>query len=59
MLFRSSFEDDIKGSIEIGKLADFTVFSDDILAIDPVDIVKTKVDYTIIDGEICYKRGEN
>ncbi|EOS70270.1 hypothetical protein C818_01685 [Lachnospiraceae bacterium MD308] len=55
----ASFEDDIKGSIEIGKLADFTVFSDDILAIDPVDIVKTKVDYTIIDGEIYYKRGEN
>lgn len=55
----ASFEDDIKGSIEVGKLADFTVFSEDILAIDPVDIVKTKVDYTIIDGEICYKRGEN
>ena len=52
----ASFEDDIKGSIEVGKLADFTVFSSDILAIDPMDIVKQDIDYTIIDGKIRYDR---
>ncbi|MCI1930567.1 MAG: amidohydrolase family protein, partial [Clostridia bacterium] len=52
----ASFEDDIKGSIEVGKLADLVVFDKDILAINPVDIVNCKVDYTMIDGKICYKR---
>ncbi len=52
----ASFEENIKGSIEVGKLADFTVFSEDILHINPMDIVNVKVDYTIIDGEICYER---
>jgi hypothetical protein len=52
----ASFEDNIKGSVEVGKLADLTIFNEDILAIDPVDIVKSEIDYTVIDGEICYKR---
>ena len=52
----ASFEDDIKGSIEVGKLADFTIFSEDILNMEPMNIVNVKVDYTIIDGEICYER---
>lgn len=52
----ASFEDDIKGSIEVGKLADFTIFSQDILNMDPMNIVNVNVDYTIIDGEICYER---
>lgn len=55
----ASFEDDIKGSIEVGKLADFTIFSENILEIDPMDIVHTKIDYTIIDGKICYDRLHN
>lgn len=52
----ASFEDDIKGSIEVGKLADLVVFNEDILEIDPVNIVNSKIDYTMIDGEICYQR---
>lgn len=52
----ASFEDDIKGSIEVGKLADLVVFNEDILEIDPVNIVDSKIDYTMIDGEICYQR---
>ena len=54
----ASFEDDIKGSIETGKLADFTIFDTDILHIDPLDIVKHHVDMTVIDGQICYERKE-
>ncbi|MEA5085233.1 MAG: amidohydrolase [Lachnospiraceae bacterium] len=54
----SSFEEDIKGSIEIGKLADMIVLSEDILSINKFDIYNLKVDMTMIDGEICYVRNE-
>ncbi|RYL92505.1 amidohydrolase [Sporolactobacillus sp. THM7-4] len=52
----ASFDENIKGSLEVGKLADLVVLSDDILAIDPMDIYKMKVDLTMIDGVIEYKR---
>ena len=52
----STYEEKIKGSIEPGKLADMIVLSDDILAIDPMDIYNLKVDLTMIDGEVVYER---
>ena len=52
----STHEESIKGSIELGKLADLVVLSDDILAIDPGDIYLMKVDMTMIDGQIEYER---
>ena len=52
----ASFQEDIKGSIEVGKLADLIVLSDDILKIDPMDIYKLKVDMTMIDGVVEYER---
>jgi len=52
----ASFEEKSKGSIEVGKLADFVVLSDDILAIDPVKIKDVVVDMTLFDGEIVYMR---
>ncbi len=51
----ASFEENIKGSIEVGKLADFVVLDEDILKIDPVKIKDVKVVMTIFDGEIVYK----
>ncbi|MFC1561465.1 amidohydrolase [candidate division KSB1 bacterium] len=51
-----AFEEGIKGSIEVGKLADFTVFSQDIMRVPDDDLLNTAVDYTIIDGKILYKR---
>lgn len=51
----STHEEDIKGSIELGKLADLIVLSDDILSIDPMDIQKLRVCLTMIDGEIVYQ----
>jgi predicted amidohydrolase YtcJ len=54
----ASFEDNIKGSIEVGKLADLVVLSDDILTIDPVNIWNVKVAMTIFDGEIVYEKVE-
>lgn len=51
----ASFEENIKGSIEVGKLADLVVLSEDILTIDPVKIKDTKVLITIFNGEVVYE----
>ncbi|MHA2394687.1 MAG: amidohydrolase [Promethearchaeota archaeon] len=53
-----TFEEDIKGSIEPGKLADMAILDTDILSCDHNDIVKTKVLTTIVDGKIAYQRQE-
>jgi predicted amidohydrolase YtcJ len=45
-------QDDIKGSIAPGKLADFTVLSADIFAMDPVQIEAVKPVLTVLGGEI-------
>jgi len=52
----AGFEEDIKGSIEPGKLADLTVLHEDILSVDPDTIKDIQVDYTIVNGEIVYQR---
>ena len=51
----ASFEEKIKGSIEVSKLADFVVLSDDILAIDPANIKDVVVEMTVFNGEIIYE----
>lgn len=51
-----SYEEKIKGSLEVGKLADMIVLSDNILKIDPMDINHLKVDLTMIDGVVEYQR---
>lgn len=52
----ASLEEDIKGSIEPGKLADMAVLSEDILS-TPIDRIKSiKVDMTILDGKIVFER---
>jgi predicted amidohydrolase YtcJ len=45
-------QDDIKGSIAPGKLADFAVLSQDIFHIDPVEIENVKVILAAVGGEI-------
>ena len=52
----TSFEEEIKGSIEPGKLADLVVLSDNILEKPPEDILSLKVDMTYVDGELVYHR---
>jgi predicted amidohydrolase YtcJ len=50
----AAFEDDIKGSLEVGKLADITVLSRDILAVPEGEIGSATVRYTIVGGTIRY-----
>ena len=52
----ASFEEDIKGSIEVGKLADLVVLNDSILNVSPDQIKDLKVEKTMIDGEIIYSK---
>jgi predicted amidohydrolase YtcJ len=52
----ASFEEKVKGSIEVGKLADFVVLSDDILIINPDNIKNVQVEITVFDGEIVYEK---
>lgn len=52
----ASHEEDIKGSIAAGKLADLVVLSDNILSGPPEKLLKTKVDYTIFDGKVVYTK---
>jgi predicted amidohydrolase YtcJ len=50
----AAFEENERGSIEVGKQADFTVFSTDIMQIPEPEILKSTVAMTIIAGEPAY-----
>ena len=50
----AAFEENEKGSIEVGKLADFTVLSQDIMKIPEPKILKTRAEMTIIGGDIVH-----
>ena len=49
-----AFEEDIKGSITVGKLADFTIYDQDLMTVDENNILETKVVMTIFNGEIVF-----
>ncbi|MDP6861738.1 MAG: amidohydrolase [Candidatus Marinimicrobia bacterium] len=51
----AAFEEDLKGSITPGKLADITVLSKDIMTVPEDEIVEAEIVYTIIGGEVLYK----
>jgi len=52
----ASFEEDIKGTLEEGKLADMVVLSKDLFSIPPREILRTEVLYTILGGKIVYHK---
>lgn len=51
----AGFEENIKGSITPGKLADLVVLSKDLLKCSDEEILQTKVLYTIVGGKVLYK----
>ncbi len=51
----AAFEEKLRGTIEVGKLADLTVLSADIMKIPELDILKTHCLMTVIGGEIVYQ----
>lgn len=53
---KAGFMENFKGSIEVGKLADFTVLSKDIMKIESKEILTTEVEYTVVDGKVMYKK---
>ncbi len=52
----AAFEEDIKGSLEIGKVADLTIMSQDLINCSDEEILNAQVLYTIIDGVVKYEK---
>ena len=52
----ASFDENKKGTIEVGKFADLTILSDDLFNVQPDEIKRTMVEMTIVDGKIVYVR---
>ena len=50
----TSFEENLKGSIEVGKYADFVVLSDDILSVAAEDIKDIEIKATVLAGKVVY-----
>src|SRR5258706_2135633 len=51
----AAFEEKLRGTIEVGKLADLTVLSADIMKIPEMEILKTHCLMTVIGGEVVYQ----
>ncbi len=52
----ASFEEEIKGTLEPGKLADFVVYPDDVLTIDVSGLLTIRPDKTVLGGKIVFDR---
>ena len=54
----ATFEENIKGSIKEGKLADLVVLDRDVLSLPPQELLNAQVVYTLLDGKIVYEKGK-
>ncbi len=54
----AAFEEDIKGSLTPGKLADITVLSQDLLTVPDEEIMQTEIVMTIVGGRVRYRDGQ-
>jgi hypothetical protein len=52
----ASFEEGLKGSLEVGKLADFVMIDRDLTTIRPEEIRDASVELTVVGGRIVYRR---
>jgi predicted amidohydrolase YtcJ len=48
--------EDVSGSIEVGKRADIAIYDHNLFEIDVYEISEAKVDLTIFDGRVVYRR---
>jgi predicted amidohydrolase YtcJ len=53
-----SFDDDVRGSLEVGKLADVAVLSDDYLTVPLDEVGDIESELTLLGGEVVYAAGE-
>ena len=53
----AGFEEDIKGSLEVGKLADLVILSDNLLTMDPDGIKDVTIEMTVVGGRVVYEIG--
>lgn len=51
-----AFQEENKGSIEVGKLADFTVFTKDIMAVPEEEILETEIAMTVVGGKVLFEK---
>lgn len=51
-----AFQEDIRGSVEVGKYADFTIFNRDFMTVPVADILTAENVMTIVGGKIVYRR---
>ena len=51
----AEFQENVKGTIAIGKLADLIMLDRDIFKIEPTEIENTKVVLTVVDGKVAYE----
>ena len=51
----SVFDEDVRGSIEPGKLADITVWDSNLIEIDPLKLLEVEVKMTIVDGRVVFE----
>ncbi len=52
----AAFRDDVTGSIEVGKKADFSVFDKDWMQIEPIEVMESETVMTIVGGKVTYER---
>ena len=55
----AAFEEKLRGSIEVGKLADLSIFSADIMKIPEPEILKARCVMTVINGEVVFSLFDN
>jgi len=53
-----SFDDDVRGSLEVGKLADLAVLSDDYLTAPLDEIGSVESVLTLLGGDVVYAAGD-
>lgn len=53
-----AFEENIKGSITVGKLADFTIYNQDLMQVAEDKLLETEIAMTVFDGKVVYRKDE-